>query len=430
MTATAPGVPPPLRLAFLVWGLGAALYLVGFFQRVAPAVITRELSAEFALTAASLGNLAAVYYYSYVAMQIPTGMVVDRWGPRRVIALGAALAAGGTFLFAASQDFAWVAFGRMLIGASVGVAFVAMLKLSTHWFAPSHFAAVAGLALAAGVIGAVTAGAPLRVAVDAFGWRAVIAAAGVCTALLAVAAWLIVRDDPAERGYRSYMPAAHAAAPRHSMLGGMRRVLASRNVWLIFLVNGGVSGPSLTFAGLWGVPFLVTHYGLTTAQAGGIASLLLVAWAGGGPVAGTLSDRLRRRKPLYVGGAVIAALCWSVIFLVPGLPLAALMGLLVVAGVASSVVMIGFAYAKESAPVALAGSTSGVINMGNMLGGMIMQPAVGWVLDRYWDGALAGGARVYSFEAYRAGFSLMLAWLALAVVCALFTRETRCRQTP
>jgi MFS family permease len=429
--STGSGAPyPPLRLAFLVWGLGAALYLVGFFQRVAPAVITRELSAEFALTAASLGNLSAVYFYSYVAMQIPTGIVVDRWGPRRVIALGAAIAAAGTFLFAASQSYGLVALGRLLIGASVGVAFVAMLKLSTHWFHPSRFAAVAGLALAAGVIGAVTAGAPLRVAVDAFGWRPVIAAAGVFTAVLAVVAWLLIRDDPAERGYASYMPPGHAAAPRHSLFGGMRRVLRSRNVWLIFFVNGGISGPPLTFAGLWGVPFLTTHYGLTTAQAGGIASLLLVAWAGGGPFAGILSDRVHSRKPLYVAGAAIAALGWMAVFLVRGLPLPLLVALLVLVGVASAVVMIGFAYAKESAPVALAGSTSGVINMGNMLGGMIMQPAVGWVLDRYWDGTLAAGARVYAFEAYRAGFSLMLAWLGAAVIGALLTRETRCRQTP
>jgi MFS family permease len=429
--STGSGAPyPPLRLAFLVWGLGAALYLVGFFQRVAPAVITRELSAEFALTAASLGNLSAVYFYSYVAMQIPTGIVVDRWGPRRVIALGAAIAAAGTFLFAASQSYGLVALGRLLIGASVGVAFVAMLKLSTHWFHPSRFAAVAGLALAAGVIGAVTAGAPLRVAVDAFGWRPVIAAAGVFTAVLAVVAWLLIRDDPVERGYASYMPPGHAAAPRHSLFGGMRRVLRSRNVWLIFFVNGGISGPPLTFAGLWGVPFLTTHYGLTTAQAGGIASLLLVAWAGGGPFAGILSDRVHSRKPLYVAGAAIAALGWMAVFLVRGLPLPLLVALLVLVGVASAVVMIGFAYAKESAPVALAGSTSGVINMGNMLGGMIMQPAVGWVLDRYWDGTLAAGARVYAFEAYRAGFSLMLAWLGAAVIGALLTRETRCRQTP
>jgi MFS family permease len=403
---------------------------VGFFQRVAPAVITRELSAEFALTAASLGNLAAVYYYSYVAMQIPTGMVVDRWGPRRVIAIGAAVAAAGTFLFAASEAYGLVALGRLLIGASVGVAFVAMLKLSTHWFHSSRFAAVAGLALAAGVIGAVTAGAPLRLAVDAFGWRPVIAAAGVFTALLAVAAWILVRDDPAERGYASYMPNVHSSARKHSMLGGMRRVLRSRNVWLIFFVNGGVSGPPLTFAGLWGVPFLTTHYGLTTAQAGGVASLLLVAWAGAGPFAGILSDRVHRRKPIYLTGAVVAMLGWLAVFVIPGLPLALLVGLLVVNGIASSVVMVGFAYAKESAPVGLAGSTSGVINMGNMLGGMIMQPAVGWMLDRYWDGTLVAGARVYSFEAYRAGFALMLAWLAAAVVLAALTRETRCRQTP
>lgn len=423
-------MPPPLRLAFLVWGLGAALYLVGFFQRVAPAVITRELSAEFALTAASLGNLAAVYYYSYVAMQIPTGMVVDRWGPRRVITIGAGIAAAGTFLFAASETYGLVALGRLLIGASVGVAFVAMLKLSTHWFHSSRFAAVAGLALAAGVIGAVSAGAPLRVAVDAFGWRPVIAAAGAFTALLSVAAWILMRDDPKDRGYASYMPTVHASASRHSMLGGMRRVLQARNVWLIFFVNGGVSGPPLTFSGLWGVPFLTTHYGLTTAQAGGVASMLLVAWAGTGPVAGILSDRLHRRKPIYLAGAVVATLGWLAVFLVPGLPLGLLIGLLVVNGIASSVVMVGFAYAKESAPVGLAGSTSGVINMGNMLGGMIMQPAAGWVLDRYWDGALVAGVRVYSFEAYRAGFSLMLAWLAAAVLLAALTRETRCRQMP
>ncbi len=323
-----------------------------------------------------------------------------------------------------------MALGRLMIGASVGVAFVAMLKLSTHWFHSSRFAAIAGLALAAGVLGAVSAGAPLRLPVDAFGWRAVIAVAGVVTAVLAVAAWIFIRDDPVERGYASYMPTAHAAAPKHSMLGGMRTVLKSRNVWLIFLINGGVSGPPLTFAGLWGVPFLTTHYGLTTAQAGGLASLLLVSWAGGGPFAGILSDRVRRRKPLYVGGAIVSTLAWTAVFLVRGLPLPLLIALLVIAGVSASVVMIGFAYAKESAPVRLAGSTSGVINMGNMLGGMIMQPAVGWVLDRYWDGALVAGARVYPFEGFRAGFSLMLAWLLAASICALLTRDTRCRQTP
>ncbi|HUN67957.1 MAG TPA: MFS transporter [Burkholderiales bacterium] len=420
--------PPPLGLAFTVWGLAAALYLAGFYQRVAPAVITRELMGDFALGAAALGNLAAVYYYSYVAMQIPAGVMADRWGPRRVLTAGAALAALGTLLFASAGSYALAGFGRLLIGASVGVAFVAMLKIAGHWFAPSRYAMLSGLALCTGVLGAVSAGVPLRLLVDAFGWRGVLAISGALTAVLAAVIWLVVRDDPSERGYESYshaLPGSHAG---FSVLGGIRHALAARNVWLVFVISGGVSGPPLTFAGLWGVPFLVTHYGLSTPQAASLTSLLLASWALAGPVLGALSDRMRRRKPIYVLGTALAAAGWCVVFLVPGLPLALLVALLVAIGIVSACVMVGFAIAKESAPSSLAGTATGVANMGNMLGGMIMPPLVGWVLDRNWSGALTDGARVYDFAAYRAGFSPMLAWLAISLLLLAFTRETHCRQ--
>jgi MFS family permease len=420
--------PPPLGLAFAVWGLAAALYLAGFYQRVAPAVITRELMGDFALGAAALGNLAAVYYYSYVAMQIPAGVMADRWGPRRVLTAGAALAALGTLLFAFAGSYALAVLGRLLIGASVGVAFVAMLKIASHWFAPSRFAMLSGLALCTGVLGAVSAGVPLRLLVDAFGWRGVLAVSGAFTAALAVAIWLVVRDDPGERGYASHShvpPGGHAGI---SVLGGIRRTIAARNVWLIFVISGGVSGPPLTFAGLWGVPFLVTHYGLSTAQAASLTSLLLASWALAGPFLGALSDRMRRRKPVYVLGSALAMAGWSLVFLVPGLPLPLLVAVLASTGIASACVMVGFAIAKESAPAMLAGTASGVANMGNMLGGMIMPPVVGWLLDRNWSGAMVDGARVYDFAAYRAGFSPMLAWLALSLVLLAFTRETHCRQ--
>ena len=421
---------PPFRLALTVWGLGALFYLIGFFQRVAPAVITSELMTEFSLTAAALGNLSAVYFYSYVAMQIPTGILADHWGPRRILSIGAAVAAAGTLLFGLAHSLALVALGRLLIGAAVGVAFVAMLKLSTHWFHPSRFALFSGVALACGVAGAVFAGAPLRLLVDAFGWRAVMLATGSFTGLLALVIWMVVRDDPSELGYRGFMAQPHASAPRRSVWTGIRAVLRTKNVWLILIICGGVTGPTLTFAGLWGVPFLSTHYGLTTAAAATLTSLLLLSWALAGPFMGALSDRVRRRKPLYGMGATVAAAGWFYVFLVPRIPLPLLVAVLVLTGIASGCVMIGFAFAKESAPAALAGTTSGVINMGNMLGGLIMQPAVGWMLDRYWDGTLEGGVRVYRFEAYRAGFSFMLAWLVLSIALVLFTRETHCRQTP
>lgn len=410
-----------------MWGLGAAFYLIGFYQRVAPAVITRELMSEFALGGAALGNLAAIYYYSYVAMQIPAGLLADRWGPRRVLATGAAIAAAGTLLFALAPGYAAAGLGRLLIGGSVGVAFVSMLKLAGHWFAPTRFAMLSGLALACGVLGAVSAGVPLRLLVDAFGWRQVLSVAALLTALLGVAIWLAVRDDPSERGYASHAP---KTTPGHaSILESIRRALATRNVWLVFLISGAVSGPTLTFGGLWGVPFLSTHYGISTSQASMITSLLLVCWAVAGPFVGALSDRLRRRKPLYALGAVLATAGWCYALLVPNLSLSVLVVVLGFVGCASSSVMVGFAIAKESAPAALAGTAGGIANMGNMLGGMIMQPAVGWVLDRRWSGELVGGVRVYDFDAYRAGFTLMLVWLAAAILLLVFVRETHCRQT-
>ena len=418
---------PPLRLAFAMWGLGAAFYLIGFYQRVAPAVITRELMSEFSLGAAALGNLAAFYYYSYVAIQIPAGVLADRWGPRRVLTAGAAIAAAGTLLFALAPSYAAAGLGRLLIGGSVGVAFVSMLKLAGHWFAPTRFAMIAGLALACGVLGAVSAGVPLRLLVDVFGWRNVMSVGAILTGVLALAIWLAVRDDPAERGYASYAPSAPSRqAP---VLQGVRQALATRNVWLVFLISGAVSGPALTFGGLWGVPFLSTHYGLSISQASLVTSLVLVCWAVAGPFVGALSDRMRRRKPLYVLGAVLATAGWCGALLLPHLPLTLLVLLLGFTGCASSAVMVGFAIAKESTPAALAGTAGGIANMGNMLGGMIMQPAVGWMLDRRWTGTLADGVRIYDFDAYRAGFALMLVWLAAALLLLAFVRETHCRQT-
>ena len=111
---------------------------MGFFQRVAPAVIATELMEEFELTATALGNLSAVYFYSYVAMQIPTGILADSWGPRRLLVWGGLVAGLGTLLFALAPGLGWANLGRLLVGGSVAVAFVSMLKLAMHWLAPKQ----------------------------------------------------------------------------------------------------------------------------------------------------------------------------------------------------------------------------------------------------------------------------------------------------
>lgn len=428
MSSDEPSRYPPFTLALCIWAMGAGLYLIGFFQRVAPAVITRELTADFALSAAALGNLSALYFYSYVAIQIPTGVLVDRWGPRRILAIGGTLAAAGTLLFALAPAYALVGAGRLLVGAGVGVAFVSMLKLATHWVHPSRFALISGLALACGGLGGVSAGMPLRLAVNAFGWREVMLAASVVTALLALATWFIVRDDPRERGLRSFSSQRAGARAEHSILGGIREVFRHRNVWLIFIGCGAITGPMLAFGGLWGVPFLSSQYGLSTAEAAFVTSVMLVAWSVGSPLAGVLSDRLRRRKLPLLAGGLLAALLWGVLIYVPALPYPVLITIMIGLGLASGVVVIGFAFCKESAPATLAGTASGIANMGNMLGGMAMQPLIGVLLDFFWDGRVALGVRVYGFSTYAGGFTLMLVWLLVGLAAFAFARETHAKQ--
>jgi MFS family permease len=420
---------PPLRLSWTIWGLGGLLYFIGFYQRVAPGVMTEELTSDFGLGAAALGNLSAFYFYSYVAMQVPTGLLADHWGPRRLLTLGAAVAGLGTFLFAIASDVWWANFGRLMIGGSVAVAFVGMLKLAGHWLPPRQYALASGMALFCGIVGAVVAGVPLRLLVVAFGWRPVMLVSAIITCTVAVGIWWVVRDDPSEKGYTTHALVHTDDDTRvpDGALAGIREVFRYRNTWLLYLIPGAVVGSVLTFAGLWGIPYLTTHYGMEQTTAAAVCSVLLIAWAVGGPVFGWLSDRLGHRKPLYALGCLVLLLGWGVILLVPALPIWLLVLLLILVGFFSGNMIIGFAFAKESAPIHLAGTASGVVNMGVMMGPMLLQPGVGWILDLSWQGEMISGVRTYSLEAYRSGFCLMLAWLALALLLIFFTRETHCK---
>jgi sugar phosphate permease len=285
------------------------------------------------------------------------------------------------------------------------------------------------MALFVGVMGATLAGAPLRIAVDAFGWRAVMAASAAVTALVALAIWLVVRDDPTERGYGSYFAGHDAGAARASLWADVRATFGFRNTWILFIAPGAFSALILSFAGLWGVPFLVMQYGFSTTEAATLASAMLVAWSASSLGYGVLSERLRRRKAIMIGGLVATMALWSVVILVPGHSRAVLSALLVATGIAAGSFVLTFAFAKESVPARLAGTASGIANMGVMIGGMLMQPLIGFVLDANWNGVMADGARWYDFAAFQRGFALVLAWGALSLLLFALARETHCRQS-
>ncbi|MEY2896883.1 MAG: hypothetical protein RL669_1152 [Pseudomonadota bacterium] len=424
---------PPARLAFLMWGMAASFYLFGFFQRVAPASLAGDLMRDFGLTAAALGNLSAFYFYAYAAMQLPTGVLVDRYGPSRLFFVGALLAGLGALLFALSPTVLGAGLGRALIGAAHGFAWVSMLKLVAHWFPATRFASMSGLSLAVGTLGAVLAGPPLRWLADDYGWRTVIGASGGLALLLALLVRWKMRDDPLDRRYRSYAPpAAHrqvsAGQSWASVFAGVVEVWRYRNTLLLFMVNSGVCGAFLTFTGLWGVPYLSQVHGLTVKQAALITAAMLVLFSVGGIAFGAWSDRWRRRKAPFMVGAALTALGFAALALVPQAPLTLLVPVLVLAGFGAGSMAISFGLAKESVPARLQGTVTGAINMGVMTGTLIQMPLLGVLLDARWDGALVNGVRQYAPEAYQAGWWVLFAWLLAAVALLSFTRETHARQ--
>ncbi|MFB3855091.1 MAG: MFS transporter [Vicinamibacterales bacterium] len=429
-TARAPRFPPT-GLALGVWGVAAFFYLAAFYLRNSPAVMTTELMRDFGITAVQLGNLSAFYFYAYLLMQIPTGVLVDSWGARRLLVAGSLLAAVGCTVFGTTGTFGLAAGGRAITGAATAVGWVVTLKLATHWFPSSRFATLSGIGLMIGNLGALVAAVPLRVLVEQFGWRSVSVASGLVMLGVGALAWMVIRDDPSARGYQSHAPAAlrqTAHIPLWTLLAGFKNIFRYRNTWLIFLAQGGIVGGILSFAGLWGVPFLRLRYGIPVTTAAAICSVMVICFAVGSPASGYLSDRLGARKPIYLGGILTVTIGWSVLFFLPlSIPAFVVFGGLT--AFASGANVLAFAYAKESVPAKFLGTISGAINMGNMLGPTLLQPGIGWMLDRQWGGETLEGVRVYTTANYQTAFLLVIGWCILSSVLVSLTRDTHNKQT-
>lgn len=424
------GFPAPWT-CWSVWSIGAVFYLAVFFLRSAPAVMTAELMRDLHIGAGSLGNLSAFYFYFYIAMQIPVGALTGTWGPRKLLVWGAISAAAGQFLFGVIGNFALACAGRAIVGGATAVGWLVVLRLAAHWFPERRFGMVSGLGLLFGNLGALFAQVPLRLAVEQFGWRGTTAGSAAAILAIGILAWIVVRDDPSQKGMESYATAAlrnRDDATLSGVLKSLRSVFGHSNTWLILAAQGGMVGPIMTFTGLWGAPFLKARYSLAPKEAAAICSIMIVCWAAASPLFGGVSDRMGTRKKPYLLGSVACAFGW-ITLIYGSLPLGLFTVIAAATSFATGCVIIGFAYARESAPAQHMGAATASTNIGNMLGNVLLQPGIGVLLDRNWSGAMSHGARIYSAGAFQMGFLPIAAWAVLSVLLIALTRETYCKQT-
>jgi len=375
--------------------------------------------AEGALVYASalLGTLAATYFYVYTLLQIPVGVLADTAGPRRLLAGGSLVAGLGSLAFALAPTWEVAAAGRTLVGVGVSVAFIAILKINATWFEARRFATLNGITMFAGNLGAVVAGAPLAWVVTQASWRSVFVALGALSLALAAATWWRVRDRPEALGYAPVAPPPPAGA-KLDWRGALRTVLANPATWPAFLVNVGVGGCYLAFAGLWAVPWLEHAYGYSRVTAAQHASLLLLGVAVGAVAVGVVSDRLGNRRGVLRACTFAFALAWLPWLTHAAWPLPATLAWFFAMGLLIPGFTLTWTIAKEANRPGHSGIATSVVNTGIFLGTGVLQPLVGWAIDR---GRAAGDVAA----AWDTGIAILAGAAFAGALASLAVRERK-----
>jgi MFS family permease len=410
------------KRAWFIWILAALSFGYAFFHRVAPSVMVDDLMAEFAISGAVLGTLSALYFYPYVLMQVPLGALIDRLGVRALLSSALLIGGMGSVLFAVSQSIEVAYAGRIMIGIGSAVGFLSSLALAGKWFPPHRFAFLAGLVMFFGMSSGIAASGPLAIFVKSYGWRSAMWSLGGFSILLALLVIIFVRNAP-----DATQQELKDAKPRETwkaMWQGLGRATKSVEVWKVALVASTMSGPMLTLGGLWGTPYLIEAYDLEKTQAAFLVSLLLMGWAFGAPFAGWLSDRIRQRKKIIVAGSLVVTCSVGALAFLPTPPLWASVLFLILAGMSGAAMTVTFALVREVSPGDISSSVTGIVNSLTVASGAILQPAVGFMLDRLWNGTTSNGARIYSVENYQTGFLLIFAACLIGFFIATRLQES------
>ncbi len=406
---------------WLVCGLGALFYCYEYFLRILPSVMTEDLLKMFSIGGVAFGNLVAFYYYAYTPMQLPVGIMMDRFGPRKLLVFASLVCALGTYLFA-HHYLPTAQVGRFLVGFGSAFAFVGVLKLASLWFPPSRFAFIAGMATSLGMIGAMIGDITLSKLVVSIGSNTTLYLAAVVGVVLTVAMWLVI---PETKAVKTAAASASSKLSYREFFQAVFKLCKNPQMWLIGVIGSLLYLSLSGFAEVWGIPYLIRVYGLSNVSAATAISFVFLGWAIGSPLVGWISDKMGNRRYPIILGALLGSILFSLIIYFPSMSTHYLKLLLFTFGVCSSTQIIVFPIARELNVVALAGTAIAVINSLVMLSGALSQPLIGKVLDVLTGVHVKGNLMAFSTTSFQHALSIIPIAFVLAAVLTLFVKETR-----
>jgi len=409
------------RRSWLVFGVGVFAYLIAVMQRSSLGIAGVDATERFDVQAAALSSLAVVQLVVYAALQIPVGVVLDRHGPRVLIATGAVLMISGQVTMALAPSLGVALVGRILVGAGDAMTFISVSRLIASWFNGRALPLLSQAMGTIGALGQVLSAIPLSIVLHEFGWTPAYLSAAALSVVAFILVVLFVRNAPAG-AVLIERPGGWPAA-----LHQLRESLARPGTQLGFWSHFVTQSPGTVLSLLWGFPFISVGLGYGPTTASLFLTLIVAVAIVAGPILGILSARYPYRRSNIVLGIVVAmGLAWSAVLLWPGQPpLWLVILLLVVVAVGGPGSLIGFDFARTFNPARSLGSASGVVNVGGFLASFVMMLLIGIVLDLIdrGNGGTGVPAELYSLESFRIAFLVQFPVVAIGVVFLLVARR-------
>ncbi len=391
------------------------LYLMSMFYRSTNAVLAPVLREEMGIAADQLGLLTGAFYISFAIMQIPTGLFLDRFGPRVTIALMMLMPAAGAIVFSQAESVTGLALGQAIMGAGCAVGLSGAIVIFARWFPPDRIATMIALYSGMGNVGILLSATPLAAAIGEFGWRDSFVFMAAVNALLVGQMYFLVRDAPPDHPYHG-----EARETLGAIFRGLGEVLARGAIWPMLALAFVSLSMVLTIRALWAGPYLADVFGLDAIARGNMLLVFTIAMLVGNVGFGPLDRLFDRRKPVVLTGAVISAAALIGLALLPGASLFVAMALLCVLGVACNYIVVIFAHGRALFPMRLVGRAVTLVNCINMFGIAVMQVVTGFIIRSF--PATGGGAPEI---AYRAMFGFLAACLVCGMLVYTRSRDIR-----
>ena len=405
---------PSLFTAYLVFFLSATFYLYEYILQVAPSVMAESMMQTFHLSAAGFGIISAFYFYAYAPMQLPAGILFDRYGPRKLMTTALVLCACGSFFFASTDSLITAALGRFLIGIASAFSFIGVLVLVSRWFPAQQFAILAGVTQLMSSIGAIFGEMPLAALIDHVGWRSasfILAFVGLCLAALI---WFVISDYPHQ---------TTQSPPSRGFKEEWERLLSVCHrsyTWIIGAYSFAIWAPIVVFAALWGVPYLQQKYQVSVFVASSLCSMIWIGIGVGSPLLGWLSDRCYSRRIALTISAIFGLGSALVLLYVPNVSMSYMYFVLFFFGFGAGGQTVSFAVVKDNNPSELVGTASGFNNLAVLLGGVVFQPIVGIILNHTKGWTIINGVPIYTMQGYNQALIILPCCFLLSLIISLF----------